>query len=63
MNPLFGKERDDREYRVRISGYKRDWTLFGFSPAVSYVYTRYVSNIELFDYDRHQLQLGMTRQF
>jgi tetratricopeptide (TPR) repeat protein len=63
FNPLFGVHRADRQYAVKLSLYKRDFTIFGFAPVVSYTYTRNNSNEELFRFNRNQFELGFTRQF
>jgi outer membrane protein len=62
-NPLFGVRRVDRQIFVKLSLYKRDFTIFGFAPVVSYSYTTNQSNQSLFKFDRNQFQLGFTRQF
>jgi tetratricopeptide (TPR) repeat protein len=63
VDPLFGVRRKDRQYFVKLSVYKRDFTIFGFSPVVSYSFTTNQSNASLFKYNRNQFQLGFTRQF
>jgi outer membrane protein len=60
---LFGNRRQDRQIFVKLSLYKRDFTIFGFAPVVSYSYTTNQSNQSLFKFDRNQFQLGFTRQF
>ncbi len=63
--PGFGVGRDDDEYRA-IAGLRHgfrggllaDWTLLA-----DWVYTDNRSNIPLFEYDRHQLNLGLARNF
>lgn len=62
-DPLFGVRRQDRQIFVQVSLYKRDFTIFGFAPVVSYSYTTNQSNQSLFKFDRNQFQLGFTRQF
>jgi outer membrane protein len=62
-DPLFGVRRQDRQIFVQLSLYKRDFTIFGFAPVVSYSYTTNQSNQSLFKFDRNQFQLGFTRQF
>lgn len=62
-DPLFGVRRADRQYFAKISLYKRDFTIFGFAPVLSYSYTTNQSNESLFKYNRNQFQLGFTRQF
>ncbi len=62
-DPLFGVRRVDRQIFVKLSLYKRDFTIFGFAPVVSYSYTTNQSNESLSKFDRNQFQLGFTRQF
>jgi len=62
-DPLFGVRRQDRQIFVKLSLYKRDFTIFGFAPVVSYSYTTNQSNESLSKFDRNQFELGFTRQF
>jgi len=62
-DPLFGVRRQDRQIFVKLSLYKRDFTIFGFAPVVSYSYTTNQSTEFLSKFDRSQFQLGFTRQF
>jgi outer membrane protein len=62
-DPLFGVRRVDRQIFVKLSLYKRDFTILGFAPVVSYSYTTNQSNESLSKFDRNQFQLGFTRQF
>ncbi len=63
--PGFGRARDDDEYRYMLglqhdfrSGLMRDWSLVG-----NWTYTDNKSVIPLFDYDRHEVNLGLSRAF
>lgn len=62
-NPLFGTKRRDRMIRTQLSLYKRDWTIFGFSPMFTYFLTDNDSNQAIYEYQRHQFQIGLTNQF
>jgi tetratricopeptide (TPR) repeat protein len=62
-DPLFLSRRSDRQYFVKLSLYKRNFTIFGFAPVVSYSYATNQSNQALFKYNRNQFELGFTRQF
>ena len=60
--PLFGKTRDDD--RVDIGAglvSRRTWS--GFAPLIRASYTRSWSNIEIYDYSRVRLDVGITRDF
>ena len=63
VDPLFNVRRADRQIFAKLSLYKRDFTIFGFAPVLSYSYTTVQSNESLFKYNRNQFQLGFTRQF
>lgn len=63
IDPFFGVRRQDRQYFVSLSIYKRDFTIFGFSPVFTYSYTTNQSNDPIFKYNRNQFQIGFTRQF
>lgn len=63
--PGFGRERDDDEYRYTLgfqhnigSGVLRKWALTG-----SWVHTDNQSNVPIYDYDRDQFSLGLSRNF
>jgi hypothetical protein len=59
---LFGKTRDDE--RLDLGGglvARRNWS--GFAPLLRVTYTRSWSNIELYDYSRARLDIGVTREF
>jgi outer membrane protein len=63
IDPFFDVRRQDRQYFVSLSIYKRDFTIFGFSPVFTYSYTTNESNDPLYKYNRNQFQIGFTRQF
>lgn len=63
--PIFNIARDDDEWRYTLGfshefdgGLLRNWALQG-----SWVYTDNRSNLELYDYDRHAVNLGLARRF
>jgi hypothetical protein len=59
----FGSTRRDWITRTQLGLYNRNWSVYGFSPVLNYIYTRDESNQEIFSYARHQVQLGVTRNF
>lgn len=63
QNLIFMKTREDQRYIGTVTLTKRDLNLKGFAPALSYSYTRNVSNIELYDYDDHALNFSLTKDF
>ena len=62
-NPLAGYTRYDQNYTGSITLTKRDWNLLGFAPSLNYTYTRNVSNIAVWDYDSHSVDLRLTKKF
>lgn len=63
--PVFERARDDDEWRYALGfehdfreGVLRDWALQG-----SWVYTDNGSNIDIYEYDRHTVNLGLARSF
>ena len=56
---FFNVERLDREYEGHIELLFRDWDLFGSHPFIRYEYTNQSSNIALFDFDRHEVSVGV----
>lgn len=60
---LYGIKRKDNSYGAGVSFIKRDFTILGFAPVVSYDYFRSRSNIDFFTYDRHKVNLGFTHIF
>jgi hypothetical protein len=63
VDPAFAKRRIDRLYSVRLALNKRDWQVEGFSPVFAYTFTHDDSNIDFYRFDRHQFEIGMTREF
>ncbi len=63
VNPLAGYTRYDQNYTGSITLTKRDWNLLGFAPSLNYTYTRNVSNIAVWDYDSHSVDLRLTKKF
>ena len=58
-----GEPRSDRSRAFRVSINKRDWTLFGFSPRISFAHERRKSNTQGADYRRSGAKLGAVRLF
>jgi hypothetical protein len=64
--PVFGIPRDDDEYRLTVgfqhdfsTGMLRNWSLLG-----NWTYTDNQSDdVPIFEYDRHELNLGLSRSF
>jgi outer membrane protein len=63
MNPYAFITREDYRGTASISVTKRDLNFMGFAPAVSYTYNRNFSNIELWDFDSHNVDFRFTKDF
>lgn len=63
VNIFIGETRRDRRYSGNVTLTKRDWNIYGFAPSLSYTYTRNLSNIELYDFDAHAVDLRLTKDF
>ena len=62
-NPVAFMTRTDERLNAGLSITKRDWDIFGFAPVISYSYTRNFSNIALWDFDAHNFDFRMTKDF
>jgi outer membrane protein len=58
-----GMLREDERLTSALTITKRDFNIFGFAPALSYSYTRNFSNIALWDYDAHNVDFRLTKDF
>jgi len=65
VEPLFNVPRDDEELRATLgfqhdfrAGWLANWALVG-----GWTWTDNSSNVDLYDYDRHQVGLGLSRRF
>lgn len=63
VNLLAGIVREDVRYVGGIGLTKRDLNLFGFAPEISYTYVRNTSNITMYDYDSHGIDIRLTKDF
>ncbi len=63
VNPVADLTREDHRYIGSMTMTKRDWNIVGFAPSLNYTYTRNASNIALYDYDSHSVELRMTKDF
>ena len=63
VNLLAGVVREDTRYVGGIGLTKRDLDLFGFAPELSYTYVRNGSNIAMYDYDSHSMDIRLTKNF
>lgn len=55
--------RRDDIWTAGVSVMDRDWSFNGFTPQLKYQYTRQQSNISFYDYDSHDVDVTLTKQF
>ena len=63
QNPLTLTTRQDQNLTGSITLTKRDWNILGFAPSLNYTYTNNFSNIELYDFNSHSVDLRFTKNF
>lgn len=62
--PFFSPEnRVDHRFDASIDVTYQEPVLFGFAPVLRYGYTYNVSTVDIYQYDRHRLDIGLTRRF
>ncbi|AEQ52965.1 surface lipoprotein assembly modifier [Pelagibacterium halotolerans] len=61
--PGTGTPRLDERLSAGITVSNSQIDLGGFTPALSYSYTRQFSNVSFFDHDSHDVSLGLTKAF
>lgn len=59
----FGQSRSDRIYGGTLALLNRHIVLDRFTPRISYSFTRTDSNIDLYDFNRHRIEIGLTTVF
>lgn len=59
----FGKARSDKVGTLTAAVLNRRIVFWRFSPRLAYSYTRANSNIDLYDYNRHRVEIGVTTVF
>ena len=63
VNPFTLSTSQDQNLTGSITLTKRDWNLYGFAPSLNYTYTRNFSNISLYDFDSHNVDFRLTKDF
>ncbi|BBI48412.1 hypothetical protein HORIV_08330 [Vreelandella olivaria] len=63
VTPAFGVERRDDLWRTRLRLTNRRWVFRGFSPELTLIRSSRRSNIDLYSYDRNQVQLGVSKLY
>jgi len=59
----FGKARSDRVGSVTAAVLNRKVVFWRFTPRLAYSFTKADSNIDLYDYKRHRVEIGVTTVF
>jgi len=62
-SPLFGLRREDWSTQISLQITKRNLRILGLAPTIEYNYLRVASNIDLYSFDRHRINFGLTRVF
>lgn len=63
VTPAFGVERRDNLWRTRLRLTNRRWVFKGFTPELTLIRSSWRSNIDLYSYDRNQVQLGVSKLY
>ncbi|MGP5308607.1 surface lipoprotein assembly modifier [Vreelandella alkaliphila] len=63
VTPAFGVERRDNLWRTRLRLTNRRWVFKGFTPELTLIRSSRRSNIDLYSYDRNQVQLGVSKLY
>lgn len=53
----------DKRLSTGVTLTKRDFDIFGFAPALTYTYLNNMSNIAIYDYDAHAIDIRLTKNF
>ena len=61
--PTVNFARHDNRWDFSTNLTKRDLNIFGFAPQLQYTYTLNHSNVSIFEYDAHSLNLTFTKNF
>jgi tetratricopeptide (TPR) repeat protein len=59
----FDRARSDRVYSGTLALLNRHIVFDRFTPRVAYTFTRTDSNIDLYDFNRHRIEIGLTTVF
>lgn len=61
--PAMGVGRLDGRWDLAVNLTKRDLNIFGFAPMLQYTFTHNVSNVGLYDFDAHSVNVTLTKKF
>lgn len=60
---FFGEKQENKEYSVNVSLWHKTFHFAGFTPRVTYSYTKTDSNIPIYAYDKHQVLFNVGKSF
>lgn len=60
---FFGDKQKNKEYSASVSLWHKAFHFAGFTPRVSYTYTKTDSNIPIYRYDKHQVLFNVGKSF
>jgi outer membrane protein len=60
---LLNTTREDTQLSGSLTLTKRDFNIYGFAPAITYSYANNFSNSNPYDFDRHGLDVRLTKDF
>ena len=61
--PFLTTSREDKQIDLTGSLTKRDWNWRGFAPKFEYGYKRNISNVGLYDYNSHDVNVTLSKKF
>ncbi len=63
LYPGAAQGREDRRIDTTINLTKRDWSLYGYAPVLTYTYTVNHSNVGFHEYSAHGINFTVTKNF
>ncbi len=60
---FFGMRRRDKDYRIGLSVWNRQWHYYGITPRVSFSYNKTKSNNPLYNYDNSRVFIDFSKTF
>jgi outer membrane protein len=63
FNAAGNKFRKDTRLIGSLGLVKRDWNIYGFAPSMEYTFVRNFSNLRIYDYDSHNFDVRLTKDF
>jgi tetratricopeptide (TPR) repeat protein len=63
LHPIAGVTREDRRYMGSIAFTKRDFNIWGYAPSIEYTYVYNDSNISIYEFDSHEVDFTLSKDF